>query len=60
MALYRYLKPADDVLLSPTGDLSSSISPATIKGRDQQIALNAIIKTAKISIPDVFFFSVFF
>ena len=31
-ALYRYLKPADDVLPSPTGDLSSSVSPAKIKG----------------------------
>ena len=33
--LYRYFKPADDVLSSPTGHLSSSVSPATIKGRGQ-------------------------
>ena len=35
MALYGYLKLADDVLPSPTGDLSSSVSPATIKEHDQ-------------------------
>ena len=47
MALYRYLKPADDVLPSLTEDLSSSISPATIKGRGNS-SLNAKIKTMKI------------
>ena len=50
-ALHRYFKPADDILPSPTGDLSASISPATIKGRGPKLALalNAKIKTAKIS-----------
>ena len=48
MALYHYLKPADDVLPSLTGDLSSTVSPATIKGRGNS-SLNAKIKTAKIS-----------
>ena len=51
MALHRYFKPADDVLPSLTGDLSSSVSPVMIKGHDQQLvlALNAKIKSAKIS-----------
>ena len=51
MALHRYFKPADDVLPSPTGDLSTSVSPATIKGRGPKLALalNVRIKTAKIS-----------
>ena len=49
MALHRYFKPAGDVLPSPTGDLSASVSPATIKGRGPKLALNAKIKTAKIS-----------
>ena len=44
MALYRYFKPADDVLPSPTGDLCL----ATVKGRGQQLVLNVKIKTAKI------------
>ena len=44
MALYRYFKPADDVLPSPTGDLC----PATVKGHGQQLALNVKIKTVKI------------
>ena len=35
MALYRYFKPVDDVLPSPTGDLLSSVSLATIKGHGQ-------------------------
>ena len=35
MALYHYPKPADDVILSLTGDLSSSVSLATIKGHGQ-------------------------
>ena len=35
MALYRSFKPADDVLPSPMRDLSSFVSPATIKGRGQ-------------------------
>ena len=48
MALYRYLKPADDVLPPTTGDLSSSVSPAMIKGHGQYLALNTKIKTAKI------------
>ena len=47
MALYRYLKLADDVLPSLTEDLSSSISPTTIKGRSNS-SLNVKIKTAKI------------
>ena len=47
MALYRYFKPADDVLPSPTGDLSSSVSPATIKGHGQYLALNAKLKPGK-------------
>ena len=51
MALHRYFKPADNVLPSPTGDLSASVSPGTIKGRGPKLALalNAKIKTAKIS-----------
>ena len=50
-ALHHYFKPADDVLPSPTGDLSASVSLATIKGRGPKLALalNAKIKTAKIS-----------
>ena len=49
--LYRYFKPADDVLPSLTGDLSSAVSPATIKGHGQSLtlALKAKIKTVKIS-----------
>ena len=49
--LHRYFKPADDVLLPPTGDLSASVSPVTIKGRGPKLALalNAKIKTMKIS-----------
>ena len=49
--LHRYFKPADNVLPSPTGDLSASVSLATIKGRGPKLALalNAKIKTAKIS-----------
>ena len=35
MALYRYFKPADNFLPFPMGDLSSSVSPATIKGHGQ-------------------------
>ena len=49
MALYRYFKPANDVLPSPMGHLSSSVSPAMIKGHGQQFTLNTKIKTAKIS-----------
>ena len=41
MALQRYFKPVDDVLPFPMGHLSSSVSPVTIKGRGQQLALNA-------------------
>ena len=37
MALYRYFKPADDVLPSPTGHLSSSVSPATIKAANEAV-----------------------
>ena len=50
-ALHHYFKPADDVLPSLMGDLSSSVSPATIKGYGQllTLALNAKINTAKIS-----------
>ena len=50
-ALHRYFKLADNVLPSLTGDLLSSVSPATINGRGQQLALalNAKIKSAKIS-----------
>ena len=50
-ALHRCFKPADDALPSSMGDLSSSVSPATIKRRGQYpaLALNAEIKTAKIS-----------
>ena len=48
-ALHRYFKPADDVLPSPTGDLSASVSPATIKGRGPKLALALNAKTAKIS-----------
>ena len=47
MALYHYLKPADDVLPSPTGDLSFSVSPVMIKGRGQYLALNAKLKPRK-------------
>ena len=35
MAMYRYFKPADDVLPSPTGHLLSSVILAMIKGLDQ-------------------------
>ena len=49
MALYRYFKPADDILPSPTGDFSSFISPAMIKRRGQCLALSVKIKTTKIS-----------
>ena len=51
MVLHRYFKPAGDVLPSPTGNLSASVSPATIKGRGPKLALalNAKIKTTKIS-----------
>ena len=49
MALYHYFKPADNVLPSPTGDLSSSVSLATTKKRGQCLAVNAKIKTVKIS-----------
>ena len=44
--LYRYY-----VLPSLMGDLSSAVSPATIKGHGQSLtlALNVKIKTAKIS-----------
>ena len=50
-ALHHYFKPADDILPSPTGDLSASVSLATIKGRGPKLALalNVKIKTAKIS-----------
>ena len=50
-ALHRYFKLANDVLPSSTGNLSASVSPATIKGRgpNLMLALNAKIKTAKIS-----------
>ena len=50
-ALHRYFKPANDVLPSPTGDLSASVSPATIKGCSPKLTLvlNVKIKTAKIS-----------
>ena len=50
-ALHRYFKLADNVLLSLMGDLSSSVSPATIKECGQQLTLvlNAKIKSAKIS-----------
>ena len=48
-ALHRYFKPADDVLPSPTGDLSTSVSQATIKGRGPKLALALNAKTAKIS-----------
>ena len=42
---------SDDVLPSLMGDFSSSVSPATIKGRGQELtlALNTKIKTTKIS-----------
>ena len=48
MRIHRLSKPAD-VLLPPTGDLSSSVSPALIKGRGEQLALNGKIKTTKLS-----------
>ena len=38
-ALHHYFKPAGDVLPSPTGDLSASVSPATIKGHGPKLAL---------------------
>ena len=34
-ALHRYFKWAEDALPSLTGDLSSSVSPVTIKGHGQ-------------------------
>ena len=51
MALHCYFKPADDLLPSLTGALSSSVSPAMINGHGQQLALalNAKIKSVKIS-----------
>ena len=50
-AVHHYFKPADDILPSPTGDLSASVSLAMIKGCGPKLALalNAKIKTAKIS-----------
>ena len=38
MSLYHYFKPADNVLPSPTGDLSSFVSSAMIKGHGQYVA----------------------
>ena len=64
-ALHRYFKPADDVLPSPTGDLSASVSPATIKGRGPKfaLALNAKIssggETGKIWTRENFRYTVF-
>ena len=48
MALYRYFKLADNVLPSPMGDLSSSVSLATTKKHSQYLTLNAKIKPWKI------------
>ena len=39
MALHCYFKPADDVLPSPRGDLSASVSPVMIKGCGPKLAL---------------------
>ena len=46
MALYRYFKLADDILPSPTGDLSPVCLPGDNKGA---WLINTKIKTAKIS-----------
>ena len=50
-ALYRYFKPADNVLPSPTGDLLASVSLSMIEGYGPKLALalNTKIKTMKIS-----------
>ena len=47
MALYRYLKPADDNLPSPTGHLSSSMSPATIKAANEAVRESALTPSFK-------------
>ena len=48
MALYRYLKPADDNLPSPTGHLSSSVSLATIKAANEAARESALTPTSKL------------
>ena len=47
MALYRYLKPADYNLPSPTGHLSSSMSPATIKAANEAVRESTLTLTFK-------------
>ena len=47
MALYRYLKPADDNLPSPMGHLSFSMSPATIKAANEAVRESALTPTFK-------------
>ena len=47
MALYLYLKPADDNLPSPTGHLSSSVSPVTIKAANEAARESALTPTSK-------------
>ena len=37
MALYRYLKPKDGILPSPTGPLSAHMSPATIREVNKEV-----------------------
>ena len=47
MALYRYLKPADNNLPSPTGHLSSSVSPVSIKAANEAARESALTPTSK-------------
>ena len=47
MALYRYFKPADDVLPSPAGHLARSVSPAAIKAANEAIRESALTPTSK-------------
>ena len=45
MALHRYFKPSDDLL--PSGHLSSSVSPATIKAANEAVRESALTPTSK-------------
>ena len=47
MALHRYFKPSDDLLPSPTGHLSSSVNPDTIKAANEAVRESALTLTLK-------------
>ena len=47
MALHRYFKSSDNLLPSPTGHLSSSVNPATIKAANEAVRESALIPTLK-------------